>query len=118
MKGIWYNDIKFILEGDMLNEKVKEYFQNPRKIQKIETDEEYNLILFFDNGEKKRYPMKERLTGVFEVLKDRRKFVSVFIDEFGNPAWDIDEKTDSSIHWENRIDLCKDALYLESEPVE
>ena len=34
--------------------------------------------------------------------------------EVGNVAWDIDENIDSSIHWQNRIDLCKDMLYLES----
>ena len=39
---------------------------------------------------------------------------SVFIDAVGNVAWDIDENIDSSIHWQNRIDLCKDMLYLES----
>lgn len=94
---------------------MKEYFRDPRKIQKIDTDENYNLIIVFDNGEKKRYPMKDRLTGVFAVLKDKEKFGSVFIDEFGNAAWDIDEKIDSAAHWENRIDLCKDALYLESD---
>ena len=53
---------------------------------------------------------------VFSVLKDPEKFKKVFLDEFGNPAWDIDENVDSSIHWNNRIDLCADALYMDSQP--
>lgn len=56
------------------------------------------------------------LYDVFSLLKDVKKFQSVFIDEVGNVAWNIDENTDNSIHWKNRIDLCKDMLYLESVP--
>ena len=61
--------------------------------------------------------MINELYGVFAVLKDIKKFESVFIDEVGNVAWDIDENIDSSIHWEKRIDLCKDMLYLESTAI-
>lgn len=25
---------------------------------------------------------------------------------------------DSMVHWENRIDICKDALYMDSVPIE
>lgn len=58
--------------------------------------------------------MLENLFGVFQILKDKEKFNEVFIDEYGNIAWDIDKKIDSSIHWNNRIDLCKDSVYIES----
>lgn len=47
--------------------------------------------------------MKDRLTGAFAVLKDIEKFGAVFIDEFGNDAWDVDTGVDSSVHWENRL---------------
>ncbi len=59
------------------------------------------------------------LYGVFDILKDKDKdkFNEVFIDEFGNIAWDIDKKADSSIHWNNRIDLCTDSVYLESKQI-
>lgn len=62
--------------------------------------------------------MKDKLDGVFSVLKDIQKFQRVFLDEFGNPTWDIDETLDSSVHWNNRIDLCADALYMNSLPYE
>lgn len=101
----------------MLDEKTKQYFENPRKIVKIEADEKFCLRLTFDNGEERIYSVKNELEGVFSVLKDKEKFQSVFIDEFGNAAWDIDDSVDSKEHWENRIDICKDALYMDSVPV-
>ena len=80
----------------------------------MKPDTNYTLFITFDNGEFKKYEMINELYGVFAVLKDIKKFESVFIDEVGNVAWNIDENIDSSIHWEKRIDLCKDMLYLES----
>lgn len=41
----------------------------------------------------------------------------VFVDDGGNLAWDIDPKVDSSVVWNNRIDFCRDACYLDSTPV-
>ncbi|MCD8118786.1 MAG: DUF2442 domain-containing protein [Lachnospiraceae bacterium] len=100
-----------------MDEKVRKYFLSPRRIVKISPGENYVLYITFDNGEMKKYDMSDELTGVFSVLKDVEKFNSVFINEVGNVAWNIDDGVDSSIHWENQIDLCKDMLYLESVPV-
>lgn len=80
----------------------------------MEPLEGYVLRLTFDNGEIKSYSMQDKLQGVFAVLQSQAKFQKAFLDEFGNVAWDIDETVDSSVHWNNRIDLCKDALYLDS----
>ena len=100
----------------MLDDKIKQYFENPRKLVKIEADEMFCLHLIFDNGEERFYSLENKLEGVFSVLKDKEKFQSV--DEFGNAAWDIDASIDSKVHWENRIDICKDALYMDSIPSE
>ena len=100
-----------------MDKRIKEYFENPRTIIDVKPIENYTLFITFDNGEVKKYEMINELYGVFTVLKDVKKFESVFIDEVGNVAWDIDENIDSSIHWANRIDLCKDMLYLESVPL-
>ena len=100
-----------------MEERVKKYFDNPRKITHVKPDTNYTLFIAFDNGEVKKYEMINELYGVFAVLKDVKKLQSVFIDEVGNVAWDIDKNIDSSIHWQNRIDLCKDMLYLESVPL-
>ena len=101
-----------------MNERLKRYFENPRKIVKVEPCNDYSLILTFDNEEVKKYEMINELYGIFEVLKNINKFKMVFINEVGNIAWNIDDNVDSSIHWENQIDLCKDMLYLESVPLE
>ena len=101
----------------MLDDKTKRYFENPRKLVKVEADDMFQLHLTFDNGEMRLYSLENKLEGVFSILKDKTKFRSVFIDEFGNVAWDIDDAVDSKEHWENRIDICKDALYMDSIPM-
>lgn len=97
-----------------MEERIKEYFKNPRKIIVVEPLKNYVLRLTFDNNEVKFYHMEDKLQGVFSVLQNTSKFDEVFLDEFGNVAWDIDKSLDSNIYWNNRIDLCKDALYLDS----
>lgn len=99
-----------------MDENVKKYFKSPRTLKDIKADDDFNLILTFDNNEVRIYNIKNQLNGIFSVLKDKNKFRSVFLDEFGNAAWNIDESLDSSVHWNNRIDLCKDALYMDSQP--
>lgn len=65
---------------------VKEYFASgPKRIKKVTANEDYTLT----NDEIRLYDMNGMLYGVFEVLKDKGKFKEVFIDEFGNIAWDI-----------------------------
>ena len=85
------------------------------KIINVVPNDDYTLLLKFTNGEVRIYDMKDSLFGVFEILKDINKFREVFIDENGNIAWDRDNSIDSSIHWNNRIDICKDAILLESK---
>lgn len=97
-----------------MDDRVKKYFENPRKIEKVNPLENYVLLLTFDNGEIKKYDMVNELTGVFKVLENKEKFNQVFINDVGNIAWNIDDDLDSTKHWENQIDLCKDMLYLES----
>lgn len=97
--------------------KVMKYFENPRKIKAVKPIENYTLLLTFDNGEFKQYSMIDELNGVFTILRDKEKFNQVFINEVGNIAWNIDNNIDSSKHWENQIDLCKDMLYMESKTV-
>ena len=60
--------------------------------------------------------MADELTGVFSMLKNKDKFNQVFINDVGNIAWNINNDIDSSVHWENQIDLCKDMLYMDSVP--
>lgn len=98
--------------------KVKDYFiSGPRKIKKVIPNDDYTLTIYFDNKEVRLYDMSNMLFGVFKILKNKEKFKEVFIDEFGNIAWDIDKKIDSSVNWNNRINLCTDSVYMESTPI-
>ncbi len=100
-----------------MDERTRKYLQHPRSIKKVIPQDNYVLLLTFDNGEMRKYDMSKELTGVFRVLQDKAKFSRVFLNQVGNVAWNIDENMDSDICWENQIDLCKDMLYLESEPI-
>lgn len=101
-----------------LPQKVKEYFElGARKIIKVNPNDNYSLTVYFDDNEIRLYDISDSLFGVFEILKDKNKFNEVFIDEYGNVAWDIDKRIDSNLHWDNRIDICKDSIYIDSKPV-
>lgn len=96
---------------------VSEYFKNGiRKINEVHPNDDYTLDVLFDNGEWRVYDLSSSLYGVFDVLKDTEKFKEVFIDEAGNISWDIDKNLDSRVAWNNRIDICKDAAYIDSTP--
>lgn len=102
----------------LTDQKVNEYFlSGTRKITKVIPCNGYILTLEFDNGEIKTFDMSDKLFGVFEILKDVKKFMEVFIDEHGNIAWDKDNTVESNVVWNNRIDICKDSLFLASTPV-
>lgn len=101
-----------------IQDNIREYFRNgERSIQKVIPQEDFSLIVHFDNGETKKYNMANHLTGVFSILKDFHKFKTAFIDEYGNIAWNKDPSVDSTTCWSNRIDLCKDAVYFDSIPL-
>lgn len=100
------------------DQKVKEYLlSGTRKITKVIPCNDYILSLEFDNGEIKTFDMSDKLFGVLEILKDKDKFKEVFIDEHGNIAWDRDKTVESKSVWNNRIDICKDSLFMASTPV-
>jgi len=103
------------LRNSEIPQKVKDYFDSgPKKITKVTATDDYKLVVVFDSKEVRLYDMSNDLFGVFEVLKDKNKFKEVFIDESGNIAWDRDKNIDSSIVWNNRIDICKDSIYIDS----
>ena len=98
---------------------VQAYFKAGKKrLTRIIPHLDYCLNLEFDNGEMRVYDLKNRLTGVFEVLLEKERFDEVFIDENGNIAWDVNPNIDSAVAWDNRIDLCADSAYIYSKPQE
>ena len=92
---------------------VQDYLKNGRrKLVKITANDDYSLTLVFDDDETRVYELANMLTGVLVILKDKNKFKEVFIDSFGNIAWDIDNQVDSDIVPNNRIDLSADNAYI------
>lgn len=67
----------------------------------VEYQSEYKLTLTFENGEKKRVDLKDRLNGpIFEPLKKIDYFKKVFVD-----------KNLGTIAWPNGADKAPDTLY-------
>lgn len=66
-------------------------------IREVEPTEDYNLILTFDNGEKRRFDMNPFLSkGDFKELRDISKFNTVRIDA-DTLVWENDADIDHSV---------------------
>lgn len=104
-----------------MNEKTARYFADGRRrIVTAIPKQGYSVLLTFDNGEKRLLDCSGHFAegSVFNCLKESNNFNRVFVDESGNLAWDIDPTVDSRVVWNNRIDFCRDACYIDSTPVD
>jgi len=100
--------------------KAAEYFASGRKkITAVAPNNNFTLSIRFDNGETKIYDVRPLLKkgSVFEPLSNIDNFRRVYIDEEHCIAWDIDPAIDSSKVWSNKIDLCSDTCYIDSQPI-
>lgn len=98
-----------------------EYFTEGRKrILSVSPGGDFTLILDFDNGEKRRFDMKNLIEEgtVFAFLSDLSNFERVYLDEDGCVCWDVDPTIDSGLVWNNKVDLSPDTCYLDSELLE
>lgn len=76
-----------------------------KRIKKVKTTENYEIIVEFENGEKRIKDMKPYLDkGVFKSLKNKEFFKDVKI-KFGTVCWGED------------IELCADSIYYESKNI-
>ncbi len=103
-----------------LDEAAARYFAGGRRrIVSAVAEKGYRVLLVFDNGERRMFDCTPEFTegSLFNKLANEADFARVFVDESGNLAWDIDPSVDSSKHWNNRIDFCRDACYMKSVPV-
>ena len=100
--------------------KIAEYFSNGRRtIVSVIANDDYTLILGFDNGEKRLYDVFSLIEPgtVFEILSNLSDFHRVYIDNEHCIAWDIDPNIDSNVVWNNKINLSPDSCYVDSIPV-
>ena len=75
-------------------------------ITDVKPQEDYQLLLTFENGEKRQFDMKPYLDfGIFKDLRDKKMFQSVRV------SFD-------TIEWENEADFDPEILYQKSKRVE
>ena len=75
----------------------------PRVI-KVAANEDFTLVVEFDNGETRRFDMSPYLEkGVFKKLKDTVRFKAAYV-AYGTVVWPED------------LDIAPETLYMESVP--
>jgi hypothetical protein len=71
-------------------------------IKEVRPQDNYMLLLTFENGEKRQFDMKPYLDlGIFQELKDLRLFNTV-------------KTSFDSVEWENEADIDPETLYQNS----
>lgn len=103
-----------------ISKPMAEYFACGRKkIISVVPKENFTLIISFDNGEKRILDIKPMIkpNTVFENFSDYENFKRVYVDSDNAICWDIDPNVDSNVVWNNKVDLCPDACYVDSIPI-
>ena len=82
------------------------------KLFQVFPQNDFTIILFYDNGEIKRYDCNwiQSESGVFGQIQELSRFKDLCTIMNGTLAWDISEKRDPY----NCIDLCPDTVYQDS----
>jgi hypothetical protein len=74
-------------------------------IKEVIPQDNYLLLLTFENGEKKQFDMKPYLDlGIFKELKDLRQFKTVKTS-FDSIEWDNEADFDPEILYQNSISI-------------
>ena len=101
--------------------KTAEYFATGiKEIVAVAANDDFTLTISFDNGEKRLYdvlPFLKKGT-VFEPFMDIENFRRVYVDNQHSISWDIDPTVDSEKVWNNKVDICPDASYINSIPID
>lgn len=75
-------------------------------VKEVKPQDNYHLLLTFENGEKRQFDVKPYLhLGIFQELKDEKMFKTV------RTSFD-------TIEWENEADFDPEFLYQASQKVE
>jgi len=113
------NSVEFYLARGC-DRKMAEYFAAGRRhITGVVPNDDFTLTLTFDNGEVRLYDVAPilRADTVFAPFRELKNFRRVYLDESHSVAWDIDPNVDSSVVWNNKVDLSPDSCYVDSVPV-
>lgn len=100
--------------------KMAKYFASgKKKIISVVANNDFTLLLTFDNSEKRIFDMKPYLKKetVFEQFLNYDDFKRVYIDDSNCVCWDKDPNVDSEVEWNNKVDLSSDVCYVDSKPI-
>ena len=100
--------------------KAAAYFASGRrKPVSVIPQDSLQLLITFDNAEKRRLNMKPLVKEgtVYSILNNKSIFEKCYIDSNNSICWDKDPAIDNETDWSNKIDLGADTCYLESEQV-
>lgn len=103
------------------DQKMAEYFaMGRRRITNVVPNDNFTLTLTFDNGELRILNVLPFLQAgtIFATFRKLENFRRVYLDENHSVSWDIDPTVDSSIVWNNKVDLCPDTCYVDSIPLD
>ncbi|AID44318.1 Hypothetical protein SFBmNL_00400 [Candidatus Arthromitus sp. SFB-mouse-NL] len=114
-------DVHYYMSKGM-ERKVAEYFASGiKKIISVNPNKDYTLTLSYDDGSIRLYDCKPFLLKdtVFEPFMEWDNFRRVYFSSNGSKVcWDVDPEVDSNEVWDNVVDLCADAVYIDSIPYE
>lgn len=81
-------------------------------------NEDFTLLLVFDNTEKRIFDMKPYLkkNTVFEQFMNFDDFKRVYLDDDNCVSWDKNPEIDSEIECNNKVDLSSVVCYVDSRP--
>lgn len=114
------NTVEYYLSKRMDRRMASYFAAGRRTLTHVTPNLDYTLTLSFDNGEQRLYDMRPLIepNTVFEFLGKWQNFQRVYLNDTPTVAWDIDPTVDSSIVWNNKVDLCPDSCYVDSIPLQ
>ena len=112
------NSIDFYLSKGFDSKMAKYFASGRKKIIAVKANEDFTLLLTFDNSEKRLFDMKPYLkkNTVFEQFLNYADFKRVYIDDSNSVCWDKNPNIDSENDWNNKVDVSGDVCYVDSEP--
>ena len=110
------NTIAYYLAKGFSKEMAEYYASGIKRPVAVVAQDDFTLLITFDNGEVRQLDVKHFVFSetTFESFRESKNFGRVYIDEYGSVCWDIDPNVDSSMVWNNKIDLCPDYCYVGS----
>lgn len=109
------HNVEYYLERGFSQSYAEYFAAGRRKIIAVKPNDDYSIILQFDNGEYRRFDVNSLIAPgtVFEELRDKSVFNRVYLDEDNVVCWDRDPSVDSRVVWSNKLDISPDTCYVE-----